>query len=56
MLVNFWECHPVGHVVEVLRYCLGHARAVGSGRGSVVLNWRDLSGGIVALHRGTVPR
>lgn len=38
LLVNFFEAHNVGHVVEVLHYCLGHHRANPQSRLSVVLN------------------
>jgi hypothetical protein len=38
ILVNFFEAHNVGHVVEALHYCLGHHKANPGSRLSVVLN------------------
>jgi hypothetical protein len=38
ILVNFFEAHNVGHVVEALHYCLGHHKANPEGRLSVLLN------------------
>jgi hypothetical protein len=38
ILVNFFEAHNVGHVVEALHYCLGHHKANPGSRLSVVFN------------------
>jgi hypothetical protein len=38
MLVNFFEAHNVGHVIEALHYCLGHHKANPGSRLSVLLN------------------
>ena len=38
ILVNFFEAHNVGHVIEALHYCLGHHKANPESRLSVVLN------------------
>lgn len=38
MLVNFFEAHNVGHVIEALHYCLGHHKANPESRLSVLLN------------------
>jgi ADP-heptose:LPS heptosyltransferase len=38
ILVNFFEAHNVGHVVEALHYCLGHHKANPGSRLSVLLN------------------
>jgi len=38
ILVNFFEAHNVGHVVEALHYCLGHQKANPGSRLSVLLN------------------
>lgn len=38
VLVNFFEAHNVGHVIEALHYCLGHYRANPESRLSVLLN------------------
>ena len=38
ILVNFFEAHNVGHVIEALHYCLGHHRANPDMRLSVLLN------------------
>jgi hypothetical protein len=38
MLVNFFEAHNVGHVIEALHYCLGHHNANPESRLSVLLN------------------
>ena len=38
MLVNFFEAHNVGHVIEALHYCLGHHKADPGSRLSVLLN------------------
>ena len=38
ILVNFFEAHNVGHVIEALHYCLGHYRANPDMRLSVLLN------------------
>src|SRR5918998_6599868 len=35
MLVNFFEAHNVGHVIEALHYCLGHHKASPGSRLSV---------------------
>lgn len=37
VLVNFVYCHPVGHAVEALQYCLGYRRADPERRIGVVL-------------------
>lgn len=38
ILVNFFYCHPVGHAVEALRYCLGYHAADPERRVGVALN------------------
>jgi hypothetical protein len=38
ILVNFFEAHNVGHVIEALHYCLGHHKANPESRLSVLLN------------------
>jgi hypothetical protein len=38
ILVNFFEAHNVGHVIEALQYCLGHHEANPESRLSVLLN------------------
>ena len=38
ILVNFFEAHNVGHVIEALHYCLGHHRANPDMRLAVLLN------------------
>ena len=38
ILLNFFEAHNVGHVIEALHYCLGHHRANPDMRLSVLLN------------------
>lgn len=38
MLVNFFEAHNVGHVIEALHYCLGHHKANPGSRLSVLHN------------------
>ena len=38
MLVNFFEAHNVGHVIEALHYCLGHHKANLGSRLLVLLN------------------
>ena len=38
ILVNFFEAHNVGHVIEALHYCLGHHRPNPDMRLSVLLN------------------
>jgi hypothetical protein len=38
ILVNYFEAHNVGHVIEALHYCLGHHRANPDMRLSVLLN------------------
>jgi ADP-heptose:LPS heptosyltransferase len=38
MLVNFFEAHNVGRVIEALHYCLGHHKANPESRLSVLLN------------------
>ncbi len=38
ILVNFFYCHPVGHAVEALRYCLGYHAADPEREVGVVLN------------------
>ena len=38
ILVNFFEAHNVGHVIEALYYCLGHHKANPESRLSVLLN------------------
>ncbi len=38
ILVNFFEAHNVGHVIEALHYCLGHHEANPESRLSVLLN------------------
>lgn len=38
ILVNFFEAHNVGHVIEALHYCLCHHKANPESRLSVVLN------------------
>ncbi len=38
LLVNYWYAHPVGHVIEALRYCLGYKNAQPDARVSVLLN------------------
>jgi hypothetical protein len=37
VLVNFVYCHPVGHAVEAVQYCLGYRRAAPDRRIGVVL-------------------
>ncbi|WP_031468301.1 glycosyltransferase family 9 protein [Sciscionella sediminilitoris] len=38
VLVDFVYCHPVGHAIEALQYCLGYKRADPRRRVGVVLN------------------
>jgi hypothetical protein len=38
ILLNYFEAHNVGHVIEALQYCLGHHRANPDMRLSVLLN------------------
>jgi hypothetical protein len=38
ILVNFFEAHNFGHVIEALHYCLGHHRANPESPLSVLLN------------------
>ena len=38
VLINFFEAHNVGHVIEALHYCLGHHKANPEIRLSVILN------------------
>lgn len=38
ILINFFEAHPVGHVIEALHYCLGHRKANPEVRLGLVLN------------------
>ena len=38
ILVNFFEAHNNGHVIEALHYCLGHHKANPESRLSVLLN------------------
>jgi hypothetical protein len=38
LLVNYWYAHPVGHVIEALRYCLGYKAANPDLHVSVLLN------------------
>lgn len=38
MLVNLLYCHPVGHAIEALRYCLGYHRGNPDLRISLILN------------------
>lgn len=38
ILLNYFEAHNVGHVIEALHYCLGHHRANPDMRLSVLLN------------------
>ena len=38
ILLNYFEAHNVGHVIEALHYCLGHHRANPDIRLSVLLN------------------
>ena len=38
ILVNFFDAHNVGHVIEALHYCLGHHKANPESRLSVLLN------------------
>jgi hypothetical protein len=40
LLVDFYFAHPVGHVIEALRYALGYHRANPDLRISLVLNGR----------------
>lgn len=38
VLVNYWYAHPVGHVIEGLRYCLGYSLANPTADISLILN------------------
>ncbi len=48
LLVNFLYCHPVGHAIEALRYCLGYHRADSALEIGLVLN-RDTATELAAL-------